>query len=95
MSTRYIVRFLSIDIKIYKVRAVNYSGAIMYFLAFHLLFLGQTPTTSILLSSEILSRSGKPALGVKSQIVLMAVAGGAVMVVISIICGIIFFCFKR
>ncbi|XP_055492017.1 uncharacterized protein LOC129697454 [Leucoraja erinacea] len=50
---------------------------------------------SVYTNTEILSRSGKPALGVKSQIVLMAVAGGAVMVVISIICGIIFFCFKR
>ncbi|XP_072133978.1 uncharacterized protein [Mobula birostris] len=50
---------------------------------------------SVYTNTEGLRETGNPSLGVKSQIVLMAVAGGALMVVISIICGIIFFCLKR
>ncbi|XP_038656946.1 sperm acrosome membrane-associated protein 1-like [Scyliorhinus canicula] len=49
---------------------------------------------SVYTNTEALTRTGNPTLGVKSQIVLMVVAGGAVMVVISIICGIAFFCFR-
>ncbi|XP_072911536.1 uncharacterized protein [Hemitrygon akajei] len=50
---------------------------------------------SVYTNTEGSKETRNSSLGVKSQIVLMAVAGGALMVVISIICGILFFCFKR
>ncbi|XP_069743457.1 uncharacterized protein [Narcine bancroftii] len=50
---------------------------------------------SVYTNTDGLTRTENPALGVKSQIVLMGIAGGTVMVVLSITCGIIYFCRRR